>query len=93
MDAANIDLKGFTEHFYKSLCSAQLGPVLETLAYLKQETRCRTGRTLPYPPGEMLLAEAIPYFVAREKVMLGSLSQEERKALNVILAKLVCMRT
>ncbi len=39
--------------------------------------------------GEMLLAEAIPYFVAREKVMLGSLSQEERKALNVILAKLV----
>jgi len=41
----------------------------------------------------MLLAEAIPYFVAREKVMLGSLSQEERKALNVILAKLVCMRT
>src|SRR5215216_5572700 len=35
MDAANIDLKGFTEHFYKSLCSAQLGPVLDTLAYLK----------------------------------------------------------
>src|SRR5215208_3503953 len=38
MDAANIDLKGFTEHFYKSLCSAQLAPVLDTLAYLKQET-------------------------------------------------------
>ena len=33
MDAANIDLKGFTEHFYKSLCSAQLAPVLDTLAY------------------------------------------------------------
>ena len=31
MDAANIDLKGFTEHFYKSLCSASLGSVLETL--------------------------------------------------------------
>jgi len=33
MDAANIDLKGFTEPFYKSLCSAQLAPVLDTLAY------------------------------------------------------------
>ena len=38
MDAANIDLKGFTEHFYKNLCSARLGPVLETLEYLKHET-------------------------------------------------------
>jgi pyruvate formate lyase activating enzyme len=35
MDAANIDLKGFTEDFYKKLCSARLAPVLETLAYLK----------------------------------------------------------
>jgi pyruvate formate lyase activating enzyme len=38
MDAANIDLKAFTEGFYKSLCTASLGPVLETLCYLKQET-------------------------------------------------------
>lgn len=40
MDAANIDLKGFTEDFYKSLCSAELGPVLETLEYVKHETDC-----------------------------------------------------
>jgi pyruvate formate lyase activating enzyme len=39
MDAANIDLKGFTENFYKNLCSARLGPVLETLEYLKHETQ------------------------------------------------------
>ena len=38
MDAANVDLKGFTEKFYKSLCSAELGAVLETLKYLKHET-------------------------------------------------------
>jgi len=38
MDAANIDLKGFTEGFYKNLCSGKLAPVLETLEYLKHET-------------------------------------------------------
>lgn len=38
MDAANIDLKGFTERFYQSLCSAHLQPVLDTLCYLKHET-------------------------------------------------------
>ena len=38
MDAANIDLKGFTESFYKNLCTGKLGPVLETLVYLKHET-------------------------------------------------------
>src|SRR5262245_40439210 len=38
MDAANIDLKGFTERFYQNLCSARLGPVLQTLEYLKHET-------------------------------------------------------
>jgi len=38
MDAANIDLKGFTEDFYKELCTAELGAVLETLDYLKHET-------------------------------------------------------
>ena len=38
MDAANIDLKGFTEGFYKKLCSGALQPVLETLIYLRRET-------------------------------------------------------
>ncbi|WP_415923097.1 AmmeMemoRadiSam system radical SAM enzyme [Steroidobacter sp.] len=38
MDAANVDLKGFTERFYKKICGAELGPVLETLQYLKRET-------------------------------------------------------
>lgn len=38
MDAANIDLKGFTEDFYRTLCSGHLEPVKDTLVYLKQDT-------------------------------------------------------
>jgi pyruvate formate lyase activating enzyme len=38
MDAANIDLKGFTEKFYREVCGAHLAPVLDTLVYLKRET-------------------------------------------------------
>jgi pyruvate formate lyase activating enzyme len=37
LDAANVDLKGFTEHFYHELCSGELTPVLETLKTLKKE--------------------------------------------------------
>jgi len=39
MDAANVDLKGFTERFYKKICGAELGAVLETLEYLQREAR------------------------------------------------------
>jgi len=39
MDAANVDLKAFTEGFYEKLCFARLGPVLETLEYLRHETQ------------------------------------------------------
>jgi pyruvate formate lyase activating enzyme len=38
MDAANVDLKGFTDEFYVKLCGAHLRPVLDTLVYLKHET-------------------------------------------------------
>ena len=38
MDAANVDLKAFTDEFYFSLCAARLKPVLDTLVYLKHET-------------------------------------------------------
>jgi pyruvate formate lyase activating enzyme len=38
MDAANVDLKAFSEKFYKERCFAELAPVLETLKYLKDET-------------------------------------------------------
>jgi pyruvate formate lyase activating enzyme len=38
MDAANVDLKGFTDEFYVKLCGAHLQPVLDTLVYLRHET-------------------------------------------------------
>ncbi len=38
MDAANVDLKGFTQEFYKKVCIGDLQPVLDTLVYLKKET-------------------------------------------------------
>jgi pyruvate formate lyase activating enzyme len=34
IDAANVDLKAFTQSFYKKICSGDLQPVLETLVYL-----------------------------------------------------------
>ncbi len=43
MDAANIDLKGFTDGFYKTLCSGKLGPVLETLTRRKRLKRRAAG--------------------------------------------------
>ncbi len=38
MDAANVDLKCFTEDFYHKLCGAHLASILETLVYLRHET-------------------------------------------------------
>ncbi|MFI5040265.1 MAG: AmmeMemoRadiSam system radical SAM enzyme [Acidimicrobiales bacterium] len=38
LDAANVDLKGFTEDFYRHVCGAELGAVLDTLQYLKHDT-------------------------------------------------------
>jgi pyruvate formate lyase activating enzyme len=52
MDAANIDLKGFTDDFYKNLCSGKLAPVLETLEYLKHETNVWFEITTLLIPGE-----------------------------------------
>jgi pyruvate formate lyase activating enzyme len=36
VDAANVDLKGFTEDFYRHVCGGQLGAVLDTLGYLHE---------------------------------------------------------
>jgi pyruvate formate lyase activating enzyme len=38
MDAANVDLKAFTEDFYHHVCGAHLADVLDTLEYLVHET-------------------------------------------------------
>jgi pyruvate formate lyase activating enzyme len=52
MDAANVDLKGFTERFYKQVCAGHLQPVLDTLVYLKHHTDVWFEITTLLIPGE-----------------------------------------
>ena len=52
MDAANVDLKGFTERFYHQVCGGHLEPVKETLVYLKRQTRVWVELTTLLIPGE-----------------------------------------
>lgn len=52
IDAANVDLKGFTERFYQEICAAHLQPVLDTLKYLKHETDVWLELTTLLIPGE-----------------------------------------
>ena len=51
MDAANIDLKSFTEEFYHKVCYAYLQPVLDTLIYVKRETKVWLEITTLLIPG------------------------------------------
>jgi pyruvate formate lyase activating enzyme len=39
MDAANVDLKGFTDDFYRQYCSGRLQPVLDTLRWIARESK------------------------------------------------------
>lgn len=39
IDAANVDLKAFTDRFYHKICGGRLQPVLDTLKYIKNETK------------------------------------------------------
>ncbi len=52
MDAANVDLKGFSERFYKQICAGHLQPVLDTLIYLKRQTHVWFEITTLLIPGE-----------------------------------------
>jgi pyruvate formate lyase activating enzyme len=51
MDAANVDLKGFSEDFYYRTTGAHLQPVLETLEWLKKESRVWLELTTLLIPG------------------------------------------
>lgn len=52
MDAANVDLKAFTEDFYFKLTGGHLQTVLDTLLYLKQETQVWFEITTLLIPGK-----------------------------------------
>jgi len=52
MDAANVDLKGFSDDFYWKICGGHLQPVLDTLVYLVKETNVWTEITTLLIPGK-----------------------------------------
>ncbi|MBI3285676.1 MAG: AmmeMemoRadiSam system radical SAM enzyme [Burkholderiales bacterium] len=52
MDAANVDLKGFSDEFYTKLCSAHLQPVLDLLCLIRHETSCWLEITTLLIPGK-----------------------------------------
>jgi pyruvate formate lyase activating enzyme len=52
MDAANVDLKAFSEGFYERVCAGRLGPVLDALRYLHAETSVWLEVTTLLIPGE-----------------------------------------
>jgi len=52
IDAANVDLKAFTETFYRKLTFSHLDPVLDTLIWLKNETNVWIEITTLLIPGE-----------------------------------------
>ncbi|MBK7975040.1 MAG: AmmeMemoRadiSam system radical SAM enzyme [Deltaproteobacteria bacterium] len=52
MDAANVDLKAFTEDFYRKLCLGHLEPVLDTLRWLKHESNVWFEITTLLIPGQ-----------------------------------------
>ncbi|MDD5297863.1 MAG: AmmeMemoRadiSam system radical SAM enzyme [Rhodocyclaceae bacterium] len=69
MDAANVDLKGFSDDFYVKLCGGHLQPVLDTLVYLHHETPCWVELTTLLIPGHNdsdAEIEALSKWVAQE---------------------------
>lgn len=52
MDAANIDLKGFTQDFYRRLTGSEIGPVLDAIRYAVHEAPTWVELTTLLIPGE-----------------------------------------
>ncbi|HWR88474.1 MAG TPA: AmmeMemoRadiSam system radical SAM enzyme [Acidiferrobacterales bacterium] len=69
LDAANVDLKAFTDEFYFKLTGAHLAPVLNTLRYIKHETKTWLEITTLLIPGKNDSEEeltAMTAWIARE---------------------------
>jgi len=52
LDGINVDLKSFSEDFYKNLCKAKLKPVLETIEYIANHTKIWMEVTTLVVPGQ-----------------------------------------
>jgi pyruvate formate lyase activating enzyme len=52
LDGINVDLKSFSEDYYKNLCKAKLKPVLETIDYIANHTKIWMEVTTLVVPGQ-----------------------------------------
>ena len=52
LDGINVDLKAFSDDYYKRLCSARLGPVLDSITYIAKETKIWMEITTLLLPGQ-----------------------------------------
>ncbi len=52
MDAVNVDLKAFTEDFYRKICGGELEPVLDTLKFIHEQTSAWLEITTLLIPGK-----------------------------------------
>ncbi len=52
LDGINVDLKAFTDDYYKRLCGARLAPVLDSIAYIVRQTKIWIEITTLLLPGQ-----------------------------------------
>lgn len=52
LDGINVDLKAFTDDYYKKLCGARLEPVLDSIAYIAKQTKIWIEITTLLLPGQ-----------------------------------------
>jgi pyruvate formate lyase activating enzyme len=52
LDGINVDLKAFSEDYYRRLCKARLQPVLDTIKYIAKQTKIWIEITTLLVPGE-----------------------------------------
>ena len=69
LDGINIDLKAFTEEYYRDLCKAKLQPVLDTIRYITRHTDIWMEITTLVVPGKNDSEDelrSIAAFIAKE---------------------------
>src|SRR4030042_2236147 len=52
LDAINVDLKAFSDEYYRRLCVARLQPVLDSIAYIARQTKIWMEVTTLLLPGQ-----------------------------------------
>ena len=63
IDAANIDVKAFTEDFYRTMCSGSLKPVMDACIFFKKELKRHLELTQLIIPGKNDAEEEIARFL------------------------------